>query len=595
MAKPTDTTLAPLNASRDVMSQLQGLSLKEDAKHNLARVGAFIDVPATVKDKGTIFSDEPGTTPPDCIPGMWTLGATYVVLGGKYADPTSIIQQVMDWGKCNFRQQEYGGKTYSVPLVVNFSRNTGSDYYSCSGTSATEYIEELSFHAGFKVGFPGFSSSASVDFSKSEMQSLSNAFTRVTHEVTHYSLSLSPPSEIIPLLRPSFVDALDNMDPSELYDTYGTHILSSILMGGRALFLTATDTRSYSSEISFSASAQISASYKLAVGTLELSAKARAAMNSFNDSSEFSITTRGGDPRYGNLDFLRNVEDWAASVIEYPEFIEFGPSPCLRGLWEFASTPDRRNLLKQAYETCVTNFNPHLGIAGPYLKARKTFDTTGAASVIVASSGSWIYYEYPYRRDTSPFDGWYLISLGLTGTIGLSETFPVILAQELVPGALAQVTWEVILTVPAKAEKRHTQFWRAIPPTSDYVAMGVFAFTDLTGNQKSQPPEELVRYFRAVHKSALAASSVTLEYSFRDNKYFCVGNTHWFAGKRLPREKDLFTLHSPMVIWEDDVEETRAEVTRKEVLLDQALQDPGSASKKVESVSESLQNELKLL
>ncbi|KAI0683623.1 hypothetical protein BC835DRAFT_1423177 [Cytidiella melzeri] len=567
MAKPTNTTLAPLNASRDVMSQLQGLTLKEDAKHDLARDGASIDVPATVQAKGTTPSNEPSSIPPDCIPGMWMLGATYVVLGGRYAESRSTRQQVIDWSKCEFRQQEYGGRTYSVPAVVDYLSNTGGDYYSCSGTSATEYMQELSIHAGFDVKVPGFSASTSVDFSKSELQNLSHAFARVTSEVTHYNLTLHQPQEIIPLLKPWFVDVLENMEPFELYDMYGTHLLSSLIIGGRALFLTATDTRSYSSELSFSFAAERSASFKLAEGNMSMSAEERAAMDSFNESSECWVTTKGGNPRYCNESFLTNVEAWKASVIEYPEFIEFGPSPCLRGLWEFASTPDRRNVLKQAYETCVTNFNPHLGIAGPYLKARETLDTTGSASVIVASSGSWIYYEYPYRRDTSPFDGWYLISLGLTGTIGLSETFPVILAQELVPGALAQVTWEVILTVPAKAEKRHTRFWRAIPPTSDYVAMGVFAFTDLSGNHKSQPPEKLVRYFRAVHKSALAASSVTLEYSFRENKYFCVGNTHWFAGKQLPREKDLFTLHSPMVVWEDDFEETRAEVDKEEVLL----------------------------
>ena len=27
----------------------------------------------------------------------------------------------------------------------------------------------------------------------------------------------------------------------------------------------------------------------------------------------------GGDPRYGNEEFLKNVEAWAASVKDYPE------------------------------------------------------------------------------------------------------------------------------------------------------------------------------------------------------------------------------------------------------------------------------------
>jgi hypothetical protein len=31
--------------------------------------------------------------------------------------------------------------------------------------------------------------------------------------------------------------------------------------------------------------------------------------------------TEGGDPRYGNEDFLKNVEAWAASIMQYPELV----------------------------------------------------------------------------------------------------------------------------------------------------------------------------------------------------------------------------------------------------------------------------------
>ena len=38
-------------------------------------------------------------TPTDYIPGLYTLGATYDVLNGKYADSKSALQQVIDWDK----------------------------------------------------------------------------------------------------------------------------------------------------------------------------------------------------------------------------------------------------------------------------------------------------------------------------------------------------------------------------------------------------------------------------------------------------------------------------------------------------------------
>lgn len=38
-------------------------------------------------------------TPADYIPGLYTLGSTYNVLNGKYADSKSALQQVIDWDK----------------------------------------------------------------------------------------------------------------------------------------------------------------------------------------------------------------------------------------------------------------------------------------------------------------------------------------------------------------------------------------------------------------------------------------------------------------------------------------------------------------
>jgi hypothetical protein len=92
-------------------------------------------------------------------------------------------------------------------------------------------------------------------------------------------------------LKSWFVDDLNKMDPIEFYREYGTHLLRSLVIGGRALFLYSTDTRSYSSEMSLEAAAKISASYLVASGSIELTAKQRQAMESFNESSETAVVT----------------------------------------------------------------------------------------------------------------------------------------------------------------------------------------------------------------------------------------------------------------------------------------------------------------
>lgn len=198
------------------------------------------------------------------------------------------------------RVQAFGGKTYSIPDVVNYTTNTTSDYRASYGKSSTEYSKSLSLHAGFEASFPGFSSSVSADYSDSQRENLSNAFTRVTYAVTHYNLSLPPLGHIRSLLKPWFVTDLDNMDPIELYREYGTHILRSLTIGGRALFLYSTNSCTYSSTMSIEAAAKITASYLVASGSMELSAAQKQAMDSFRESSQSSVVTS----KYGRRPYM---------------------------------------------------------------------------------------------------------------------------------------------------------------------------------------------------------------------------------------------------------------------------------------------------
>ncbi|KAI0684825.1 hypothetical protein BC835DRAFT_1421905 [Cytidiella melzeri] len=209
--------------------------------------------------------------PSNFLPGLDVLGATYDTLNGKYADPESTIQKVIDWTKLSdVRTQEFANKMYNIPEVVKFSRDTTSEYRTSYGKTTAEYTKSLSLQAGLGVQFPGFSASASTDYSQSQRENLSHTFTRVTYAVNHYILSLPPTAHIRALLKEDFVNDLDSMDPIELYREYGTHLLRSITVGGCALFLTSTDTRSYTSKMDLASAAKLSAEYSIASGEMHV-------------------------------------------------------------------------------------------------------------------------------------------------------------------------------------------------------------------------------------------------------------------------------------------------------------------------------------
>ena len=76
------------------------------------------------------------------------------------------------------------------------------------------------------------------------------------------------------------------------------------------------------------------------------------------------------------------------------------------------------------------------------------------------------------------------------------------LAETIVPGALAPVKWERACD-GFFGDSVTARFWRAVPPTSDYVALGAIGMSGELSIMFEQPPQELAKRFRAVHKQAL--------------------------------------------------------------------------------------------
>ncbi|KAI0700905.1 MAC/Perforin domain-containing protein [Cytidiella melzeri] len=521
------------------------LSLEESFNTHVQLAAAASDTATTTE----LTSD----TPTDYIPGLLTLGSTYNVLNGKYADSKSCLQQVIDWNKDTVRVQAFGGKSYSIPDIVNYNINATSDYRSTYGKTLTDYTKSLSVKAGFDASYKGFSASASADYSESQRENISHVFTRISFNVTHYDLSLPPVRHVRKYLKSWFVDDLKDMDPIELFKEYGTHFLRSLTIGGRALFLYSTDTRTYNSDFSVEAAAKISASYLVASGGIELSASQKKAMQSFNESSECTVVTKGGDPRYGNEEFLKNVENWAGSVVDYPAFVEFGSLPCFTGIWELSDDKDRRETLQKAYANYVKLYAQELELPGPYVEARLNTnydDKKDAYMTVTLEPNATTIYNIFLRYPPDRTDSWYIISLGAGGEAKS------VLAKELVPGALAPVKWQEVLLVDVTHPTiKATRFWKAIPPTSDYIALGCIGMSGTSASAiPAQPPTSLAGRFRAVHKRALttalygAQGFVYYGTGGPNRLFYAVDYRYWFVGKELPLKSDCYILDNKMAV-----------------------------------------------
>ncbi len=78
-----------------------------------------------------------------------------------------------------------------------------------------------------------------------------------------------------------------------------------------------------------------------------------------------------------------------AELPPHPRFVDFGSLPCFIGIWEFASTQERRDTLKTAFAQFVKLYTQDLSLSGPYLHARSNNSLldTNRAQISVGSTG----------------------------------------------------------------------------------------------------------------------------------------------------------------------------------------------------------------
>jgi hypothetical protein len=87
----------------------------------IIRPPAFLGAPPMDRD-----------TPSDFIPGLYTLGSTYDVLNGKYADPKSTIQEVIDWNKCEYTLATICGLPADIQLQPMFASRSSVEKTTAS-------------------------------------------------------------------------------------------------------------------------------------------------------------------------------------------------------------------------------------------------------------------------------------------------------------------------------------------------------------------------------------------------------------------------------------------------------------------------------
>jgi hypothetical protein len=294
--------------------------------------------------------------PESTLPGVEAIGAGYDPFL-KYACADSITVQLFDWNMAPTKSVTIDGKTYQVPSVVDVQSHNTYNYTDAYGQSINEYQTSLATTVEVSGGYNFFSGSLSVEYNTQSLTRSENAFTRIQQSITMWSLRLQRPSEELrSLLLPSFLKYLDDLPrtdaaAAELFKRYGSHFLTGIVMGGRAVYSSATNklqvNRSYSVEET------AKASYKSLTGQLSASeqVKYKQSIESFNQYSQSEQAVLGGTQGSKAFDGKAGFDIWAASVANAPDFVNFVSTIPMDGVWRLCATTEQSAFLENYYTT----------------------------------------------------------------------------------------------------------------------------------------------------------------------------------------------------------------------------------------------------
>ena len=233
----------------------------------------------------------------------------------------------------------------------------GSNILDTVATTATEFYQE--FNNDAKVSYNGilFSGSLEVDYGTKDSKKTKQVLIKhiELHPVSQMFLKCKT-SQLKPLLSDGFQEDVKDMDPAELFETYGTHLIARYTVGGRLEL-----NYNYNNESNMSESdirVAVNASYKGASGSNDTHAKELATTLVANSKLQFRSV--GGEGISGSSveEINAKYDEWLTTLREFPEICyvsDFKNS--MVPIWTLVDDKDKAAALEKEFNTYIATAN----------------------------------------------------------------------------------------------------------------------------------------------------------------------------------------------------------------------------------------------
>jgi hypothetical protein len=292
----------------------------------------------------------------------------------QYADVGSTTFSLFDWSKVAAKTIELEGVVYEYPSILEVHPDSSYRYSSSFGQSVAAFQSELATSVSIEGSYNFFNGSLQAEFDEQSLTRSESSFSRVQQTITFCTIRLAREGLPHPLryyCKDAFLQYLDGLDGDddfdEFFNTYGSHFLTGVVMGGLAGISSSTNKlvvdRTY--ELSVVATAQYEGL------TAQLSAEDRSkystAMSSFHSNSNTRKRIAGGDAikAADAFDGKEGFKAWTESLGAAPAFVDFTEKAPLTPLWFLC---DSQTPQADALELYFTNtWAPNESTAGQYI------------------------------------------------------------------------------------------------------------------------------------------------------------------------------------------------------------------------------------
>ena len=225
-------------------------------------------------------------------------------------------------------------------------------YHEQYADSLLEITHKLTVEAGLKGSY-GKSISGSVNskFGLTEKRTEKRHFLKISYVISGDNYFITRDKEAIKnLLHEDFKNALAKSNVDDLFDAYGTHLIKSMIIGGRAEYFCQSSDLSSIDERTFKIAAK--AKYKAAGGSLEGTSDVETVDKQKLNLVQGSIAIEaiGGSAEAAAEIKKGKWKEWAKSSESKPAFLGFGTRDGLLPIWDLAADAARRNEIYEAYK-----------------------------------------------------------------------------------------------------------------------------------------------------------------------------------------------------------------------------------------------------